>query len=164
MNTQAHTRMVRFKSRWVLFQVSADPIIENGIVVYPKSQLALDEKLISRCIFQSVEENYGEFGKGQGSVSVKWYNSATGIGILRIPRDYADLYLVSMFYLKKIMNIACSLHVLHVSGTIIAIQQKAIEWDRAFYLKEQAEADKRGDTYSSIEKIEASEKSLAAIQ
>lgn len=61
--------MVRFKSRWVLFQVSADPIIENGVVVYPKSQLALDEKLISRHIFQSVEENYGEFGKGQGSVS-----------------------------------------------------------------------------------------------
>ncbi|CAO3641210.1 unnamed protein product [Mucor hiemalis] len=146
--------MVQFKSRWVLFQVSADPIIENGVVVYPKTQLDLDEKLISRHIFQTVEENYGDFGKGQGSVSVKWYNSTTRI----------DIYLVSMFYLKKIMNIPCSLHVLHVSGTIIAIQQKAIEWDRAFYLKEQAEADKRGDTYSSIEKIEASEKSLAALQ
>lgn len=83
---------------------------------------------------------------------MKWYNSTTRIGILRIPRDYADIYLVSMFYLKKIMNIPCSLHVLHVSGTIIAIQQKAIEWDRAFYLKEQAEADKRGkdDTLSLV--------------
>lgn len=75
---------------------------------------------------------------------MKWYNSTTRIGILRIPRDFTDIYLASMFYIKQILNIPCTIHILHVSGTIIFIQQKAIEWDRTFYLKEQAEADSRG--------------------
>lgn len=75
---------------------------------------------------------------------MKWYNSTTRIGILRIPRDFTDIYLASMFYIKQIGNIPCSLHILHVSGTVIFIQQKAIEWDRKFYIKEQEDAEKRG--------------------
>lgn len=61
--------MVRFKARWVLFQITEDPIIENGVVVYPKTLFEVNDKMISRSIFQAVEVNYGEFGKGQGSVS-----------------------------------------------------------------------------------------------
>lgn len=78
-------------------------------------------------------------------VIVKWYNSTTRIGILRIPRDYTDIYLASMFYIKQIGTTPCSLHILHISGTVIFIQQKAIEWDRKFYIKEQQEADNRGN-------------------
>lgn len=114
-------------------------------------------------------------------ILVKWYNSTTRIGILRIPRDYTDIYLASMFYMKQIETTPCSLHVLHVSGTVIFIQQKAIEWDRKFYIQEQQEAEKRGENlmkgyikteklmhitgqiYSSNDKIEASKKSLAAL-
>jgi hypothetical protein len=89
-----------------------------------------------------------------------------------------------MFYIKQIATIPCSIHILHVSGTVIFIQQKAIEWDRKFYIKEQEEAEKRGtkaairryivrdinvfyyigQIYSSIDKIEASKKTLAALQ
>lgn len=75
---------------------------------------------------------------------VKWYNPITRIGIIRIPRDFTDLYLSSMFYIKQIATIPCSLHILHVSGTVIFIQQKAIEWDRRFYLKEQQYAESKG--------------------
>ena len=75
---------------------------------------------------------------------VKWYNPITRIGILRVPRDYTDVYLTSMFYMKQILSTTCNIHILHVSGTIILIQQKAIEWDRLHYLKEQAEAESKG--------------------
>lgn len=76
---------------------------------------------------------------------VKWYNSTTRIGILRIPRDFTEMYLSSMFYMKEIATIPCSLHILHISGTVIFVQQKAIEWDRKFYLKEQQYADSKGN-------------------
>lgn len=49
-----------------------------------------------------------------------------------------------MFYMKQIATIPCSFSILHVSGTIIFIQQQAIDWDRRYYLKEQEDAEKRG--------------------
>lgn len=94
---------------------------------------------------------------------VKWYNHDTKIGIIRIPRDYTDMYLSTMFYMNKIASIPCSLSILRVSGTIIFIQTAAIEWDREHYLKEQEEAEKKGQHYSSIEKIQASKNQISAI-
>lgn len=61
--------MVRFKNRWVLFQIAEDPIIENGRVIYPKTKFEVDDSVISKSIFKAVELNYGEFGKGQGGVT-----------------------------------------------------------------------------------------------
>jgi hypothetical protein len=46
--------------------------------------------------------------------------------------------------MKQIATIPCSFSILHVSGTIIFIQQQAIDWDRRYYLKEQEDAEKRG--------------------
>jgi hypothetical protein len=51
-----------------------------------------------------------------------------------------------MFYMKQIGTVPCSFSILHVSGTIVFIQQQAIDWDRKFYLKELQEAEKRGKT------------------
>ncbi|KAI9471794.1 MAG: hypothetical protein EXX96DRAFT_581633 [Benjaminiella poitrasii] len=145
--------MVRFKNRWVLFRIVEDPVIENGRVIYPNTQFELTEGMISKTIFQAIELNYGQFGKGQGSITVKWYNSTTRIGILRIPRDYTDMYLSTLFYIKQIGSIPCNFSILHVSGTIIFIQQEAINWDRQFYLKEQKEAEKRGNEMKWQKKI-----------
>jgi len=61
--------MVRFKNRWVLFQIVQDPVIEHGQVVYPRTAFEVTDSMISKTIFQSIELNYGHFGKGQGSVS-----------------------------------------------------------------------------------------------
>ncbi|KAI7901064.1 uncharacterized protein BX663DRAFT_516199 [Cokeromyces recurvatus] len=155
--------MVRFKNRWVLFQIVQDPIIENDQVIYPKTQLELTDSMITKAIFQAIELNYGSFGKGQGNITLKWYNSITHIGILRIPRDYTDMYLSTLFYIKQIGSIPCSFSILHVSGTIIFIQQEAIDWDRRFYLKEQKEAEKKGENYSLVDKLERSKKALAAL-
>ncbi|KAI8638577.1 hypothetical protein BD408DRAFT_422785 [Parasitella parasitica] len=155
--------MVRFKNRWVLFQIVEDPAIENGKVVYPKTVFRVTDYMISNAIFKAIEVNYGHFGKGQGSVTVKWYNPTTRIGILRIPRDFTDMYLSTMFFIKQIATLPCSFSILHVSGTIIFIQQAAIDWDRRFYLKEQQDAENRGEVYNSVDKIEESKKALAAL-
>ncbi|KAG1467658.1 hypothetical protein G6F56_004285 [Rhizopus delemar] len=143
--------MVRFKHRWILFQVIQDPIIENGQVTYPKTSLGLNDQLISRAIFNQLEICYGQFGKGQAGISVKWYNPDTKIGIIRIPRDYTDMYLSTMFYMNKIASVPCSISILQVSGTIIFIQTAAIEWDRVHYLKEQEEAQKKGNEKQSLD-------------
>ncbi|CEP12467.1 hypothetical protein [Parasitella parasitica] len=155
--------MVRFKNRWVLFQIVQDPVLENGKVIYPRTGFEVTDNMISNAIFQAIEVNYGLFGKGQGSVTVKWYNSTTRIGILRIPRDFTDMYLSTMFFIKQIATLPCSFSILHVSGTVIFIQQAAIDWDRKFYLKEQQDAEKKGDIYNAIDKIEESKKTLAVL-
>ncbi|OBZ85955.1 putative ribonuclease P/MRP protein subunit POP5 [Choanephora cucurbitarum] len=155
--------MVRFKNRWVLFQIIEDPILEQGKVVFPKTQFSVNDTIITKAIFQAIETNYGHFGKGQGNVTVKWYNPMTRVGILRIPRDYTDMYLSTMFFMKQIGNMACSFSILRVSGTIIFIQQAAIEWDRQFYLKEQAEAEKKGEHYNATEKIMNSKEIISAL-
>ncbi|KAI8981770.1 hypothetical protein BDF20DRAFT_863134 [Mycotypha africana] len=140
-----YTIMVRFKNRWVLFQIVHEPVIDpRGKVIYPKTQFEVTDGMISKTIFQAVEENYGQFGKGQGTLSVKWFNPITQIGILRVPRDFTNMFLSALFFIRQIETIPCSFQILHVSGTIIFIQQEAIDWDRRFYIKEQSEAEKRG--------------------
>lgn len=61
--------MVRFKNRWVLFQIVQDPVLENGKVVYPNNLVDLTDNVISKSIFKACELYYGHFGKGQGSVT-----------------------------------------------------------------------------------------------
>ena len=63
--------MVRFKNRWVLFQIIEDPILEQGKVVFPKTQFSVNDTIITKAIFQAIETNYGHFGKGQGNVTGK---------------------------------------------------------------------------------------------
>ncbi|KAI9259087.1 hypothetical protein BY458DRAFT_588573 [Sporodiniella umbellata] len=138
--------MVRFKHRWALFQVIQDPVIEQGQVVYPQNSLRLNDKMISQAIFNQLEVCYGQFGKGQSGILIKWYNPDTKIGIFRIPRDHTDMYLSTLFYLNKIGPVPCSISVLQVSGTIIFIQAAAVELDRALYLREQEEAEKKTTT------------------
>lgn len=60
--------MVRFKNRWVLFQIMQDPVLKNGKVMHQENLLELTDYEISKSIFQSCEVYYGHFGKGQGSV------------------------------------------------------------------------------------------------
>ncbi|ORE09070.1 hypothetical protein BCV72DRAFT_248389 [Rhizopus microsporus var. microsporus] len=104
--------MVRFKHRWILFQVNQDPVIENGQIVYPRASLKLNDQMISRAIYNQIEIYYGQFGKGLGSVAA---------------------------------SVPCSISILRVSGTIIFVQTAAIEWDRTYYIREQEEAEKKGN-------------------
>ncbi|CAO3619912.1 unnamed protein product [Cunninghamella echinulata] len=95
--------------------------------------------------------------------NVKWYNPETKIGILRTPREFADMLLASMFFIKQIENIPCHFNILQVSGTIVFIQKYAIERDRSFYLKEQEKMERLGKSLNIVDKIQTSTHQINSI-
>ncbi|KAI8367647.1 uncharacterized protein BYT42DRAFT_134059 [Radiomyces spectabilis] len=156
--------MVRFKVRWVLFEVVEDPVVDNGKVVFPKTSFEISENIINTAIRQAIAINYGEFGSAAAwGATVKWYNPATRTGIIRVPRELTDLLISSMFFMKQIDSIPCSFRILHVAGTIIRIQKAAIERDRALYLEEQTRAEKSGNYFNVVENMEKSEAMIQRI-
>ncbi|KAI8878816.1 hypothetical protein K501DRAFT_227779, partial [Backusella circina FSU 941] len=157
--------MVRFKNRWILFEIVEDPVLEHGKVTFKHTSLDVSDAILSKTIRDAIELNYGSFGRAMLQNSgVKWYNATTRTGIIRVPRDYTDMYLSTMFFMKQIGPIPCSFSILHVSGTIIHIQKEAIERDRRFYLREKERIQREeGKTISVIEKIETSTKQIQAI-
>lgn len=157
--------MVRTKVRWVLFELVEDPVIQQDKVVFPRTPLNITEGTILNNIWLTITANYGDFGNGMSrGIVVKWFNPSTRVGIIRVPRDYADMLLASLFFLRRIENIPCSFRILHVSGTIIAVQKQAIIRDRDIYLEEQAKASERGQVYSIADKMEESTKRIKELQ
>ncbi|KAI8973854.1 hypothetical protein BDB01DRAFT_807798 [Pilobolus umbonatus] len=152
--------MVRFKSRWVLFYIEEDPIMRNGEITYPKNVIEISEQLIYKSIAQAVESIYGVYGKAMLNISVKWYNPVTRMGILKASRDYLDVCLSSMFFMKKIADIPCNFTILQVSGTIIFIQTAAIELNRDYYIREQAELTKKGQHVNIVNTIDTITKQI----
>ncbi|KAI9489895.1 hypothetical protein BDB00DRAFT_840515 [Zychaea mexicana] len=157
--------MVRFKVRWILFELVQDPLIENGKVIFPRTPAKLCDDDLNQCIHSALTIDYGDFGNGMArSVYVKWFNPATHIGIARVPRDYTDMMLASLFFIKKVRDQPYSFRTLHVSGTIIGVQKQAIIRDRDIYLQLQKEAQKTGQAFSFVENLAKSEKEIKAIQ
>ncbi|KAI9310681.1 hypothetical protein BX666DRAFT_2003767 [Dichotomocladium elegans] len=157
--------MVRTKVRWILFELVEDPTIVNGQVTFTRTAAPFDEEFISSCIWKAIAVDYGQFGNGMlRNVTVKWFNQITRTGILRVLRDYADILLASLFFMKKLHNHPCSFRILRVSGTIISIQNHAILRDRDIYLQERDKAQKKGQTYSITDKMEESSKKIKAIK
>ncbi|KAI7882756.1 hypothetical protein K492DRAFT_144761 [Lichtheimia hyalospora FSU 10163] len=157
--------MVRTKVRWILFELVQDPIIQNDKVVFPRTPLDVSEGTILNSIWSTITANYGDFGNGMSrGIVVKWFNPITRVGIIRVLRDYADMLLASLFFLRRIGDKPCSFRILHVSGTIIAVQRQAILRDKDIYLEEQAKATERGQVYSITDKMEASSKKINELQ
>ncbi|KAF7728647.1 hypothetical protein EC973_005684 [Apophysomyces ossiformis] len=156
--------MVRLKNRWILFELVEDPVIENNRVSFPRTTFGVTEEDITTTIRQAINMNYGDFGSGMvWSAGVKWYNPETRMGILRVPRDYLDMYLATLFFIKAINNLPCSFQVHHVSGTIIFIQKTAIQRDADLYLEQKMKMEAKGKIYSVVDKIEASERQIKQI-
>ncbi|KAL1931889.1 hypothetical protein VTP01DRAFT_8945 [Rhizomucor pusillus] len=157
--------MVRIKNRWILFELIENPVFENGEVVFPRTTLGLTEEDIGRAIAAAINADFGDYGLGMAkSLNVKWYNPMTRVGIARIPREYTDMVLATLFFMNKIGKQTCSFRILHVSGTIIKVQNQAIIRDRDIYLEERAKAEKRGQSYTVQDKIEKSAREIKQIQ
>ncbi|CAO3615815.1 unnamed protein product [Cunninghamella blakesleeana] len=120
--------------------------------------------MISHALKQSNQITFGDMGVGLLKfTNVKWYNSETKTGILRVPREFTDMLLSSMFFIKQIDNIPCRFKILQVSGTIVFIQKYAIERDRSFYLKEQEMMEKQGKSFNIVDKIQTSTSQINSI-
>ncbi|SAM05732.1 hypothetical protein [Absidia glauca] len=137
--------MVRYKCRWILFELVQDPVLQNDEPVDHNTPIELNEQMIQRSLREVILTTFGDYGAGllRGS-HVKWYNPETGAGILRTPRDHDDMLLSALFFVKQIESIPCSFRFLQVSGTLVFIQKAAIERDRSLYLREQARLEQLG--------------------
>jgi hypothetical protein len=96
---------------------------------------------------------------------VKYFSGHTNIGIIRVARDYHQMLLVSLFFMKEINGTPCSITVRHVGGnakerdiwcgmrpeanivfvgTIFKAQRAAIQYDLEALLRRQYRAEKHG--------------------
>ena len=57
--------MVRFKVRWILFELIQDPIIDNNKkVTFPRTPAKLCDDDLNKCIHSAMTIDYGDFGQG----------------------------------------------------------------------------------------------------
>jgi ribonuclease P/MRP protein subunit POP5 len=107
--------MVRHKVRYALFQIhfEKDP------------DLTINDSNLYNAIKDSIEVNFGNFGIG--SISIKYYNPKTCLGIIRIDRDNARQLIAALTFLTTIKKQLVHVQCLHLSGTIKKVQKKIIE-------------------------------------
>ncbi|KAI9006548.1 hypothetical protein CLU79DRAFT_780290 [Phycomyces nitens] len=128
--------MVRVKSRWLLFEIVDVPVIKDSKVVFPHRPFNVSEEHLTRAVREAITVHHGDFGSGMAwNTSVKWFNPTTRTGIMRVGREYADLVIGSLFFVKQIHSIPASFSIIHSSGTLISAQKEAIERDRLNFLE-----------------------------
>ncbi|KAI8137673.1 hypothetical protein BJV82DRAFT_524837 [Fennellomyces sp. T-0311] len=87
--------MVRFKVRWILFELVQDPVIDKGQVVFPRTAAKLCDDDLNNCIHSAMTIDYGDFGQGMArSLPVLTQTPGTIVGVQKqaIIRD-RDIYL-----------------------------------------------------------------------
>ena len=107
--------MVRFKVRYVLFQIHFEQDPDQSIT---------DSNLYNT-IKDSIETNFGSVGIG--SLSIKYYNPKTCLGIIRIDRNYARHLIAALTFITSIKKQSLCFQTLHLSGTIKKVQKRIIE-------------------------------------
>jgi ribonuclease P/MRP protein subunit POP5 len=78
--------------------------------------------------------------------TVKYFNPYTTLGIVRIARDHADMLSQVLALTTTIKGTPCSMHTLHVSGTIRNSQRRAVEHDRRFIMTIKSEQSSRAQS------------------
>ncbi|GAB5592651.1 hypothetical protein Unana1_07551 [Umbelopsis nana] len=134
--------MVRFKNRWVLIEVQGEPVLSKNGEGYELCHVPLTAGMLHTALREAILANYGEYGLGcvLSSLNVKYFSSHTNIGILRVARDYHQMLLASLFFLKEINGSPCYVSVRHVGGTIVKAQRAAIQYDLESLLRRQKQA------------------------
>eukprot|EP00126_Sphaerothecum_destruens_P006022 Sdes_comp19174_c0_seq3m9971 len=119
--------MVRFKNRYVLFEIHVEN--SHGLCLGDSS---LNERLISKILKDNFLACFGEYNFGcvLQSLQLKYYNTSTGLGIVRIGRGYESLLISSLTYLTVIQQLHCQIQTLQLSGTLCSSQKAAIRYCR----------------------------------
>lgn len=149
--------MVRFKNRYLLIQLlpfqcgaredevmlkqkrryiddAGDGAKEEDSPAKPLPfPLSFDPASVVGMLRHELEVNFGIQGSAalSQSLTVKYTNTATGMIILRCPRDHVQRVLstvawISHFPQAQAVQVKCTWRVIHCSGTIKACQQAAI--------------------------------------
>ncbi|KAG2177014.1 hypothetical protein INT43_007668 [Umbelopsis isabellina] len=150
--------MVRFKNRWVLIEVQGEPVLSKADGEYENTHIAsLNGGTIHTAVRDAILANYGEYGLGSllSSFNVKYFSSHTNIGIIRVARDYHQMLLVSLFFMKEINGTPCSITVRHVGGNVKDedAQRAAIQYDLEVLLRRQRRAEKHGTAAINVAEL-----------
>ncbi|KAJ3193457.1 hypothetical protein HK101_004810 [Irineochytrium annulatum] len=115
--------MVRFKNRWLLFEL----VYDGDVVVESVSSGNL-----AQVIRDSVQSNFGDLGAAQiaASFSIKYWSSRTGHGIIRVERDLCRMLWCAITMVTEVKGRAALIRVLHCGGTVKKTQEAAVEENR----------------------------------
>lgn len=135
-------KMVRLKSRYVLFEVLLSPHITNADEdgeTFTKHNILLSHhrpcpkeisiKSLIQEIRHSLQLNFGDYGSGKiGSLlQLKYFSNNTGTGIIRCHREDVDTLVASLMLINKVGDIEnVIINPVKVSGTIKKIEQYSI--------------------------------------
>ena len=68
---------------------------------------------------------YGDLGvaKIAGNFMIKFWNIETKVFILAVGRENEEMITNSLIFMNEIINIPCRIRILHVSGTLLKIEE-----------------------------------------
>ncbi|KAI8914506.1 hypothetical protein EDD86DRAFT_244703 [Gorgonomyces haynaldii] len=114
--------MVRIKNRYFLCELQ----VENDEI------LQLNKYALLNALSEAIQEWYGQTGLGEiiPGLQVKYFSPATGMLIIRVTRKHYQQVWAALGFMNQLRNRGCKFSVIHISGTIKKVQQKAIKYDK----------------------------------
>lgn len=130
--------MVRFKNRYLLTEWRW----HDGRV-----DESLTDSIILGILRQCVAVNFGDIGAGAAlsSVAVKYWNPATGLGVVRCGRDVHREVWCCMTLLRDVKGRSVTVRVLHNGGTLRSSQAAALRHSKEAYERLEKNGAVRGD-------------------
>lgn len=115
--------MVKYKSRYILTEIVG--INSKGVhTAYRFKPEVISDKILKECLFFFGDNGLGKLKK---NFQVKYVNEITNLVIIRIGRDELKLLHSILSLLSEIDNKTIKARIIHVSGTIKKIEEKAKE-------------------------------------
>ncbi|KAJ1851728.1 RNA-binding protein pop5 [Coemansia sp. RSA 1822] len=147
--------MVRFKNRYVCFEIMLEPSHASDTA----QPLVMTNQDILRLVRENVKLNFGDSGAGLilAGMQVKHFNPHTRLGIIKVPRDHIKMVTATLALITRAKKTPCALRVRHTSGTIKKCQKSAIRTDRELilaYHKDANVAQLLRDSESQISALE----------
>ncbi|WBW74706.1 RNase P and RNase MRP subunit Pop5 [Schizosaccharomyces osmophilus] len=121
--------MVRFKSRYLLFEVLYPQDKQFHEFSTIPSDNAITSSGLSKLLRNTIAENFGDVGIGKvaSSLSVKYFSPSTSTGILRVSRQHFRLAWAALCFLRELNGKPVVIRVVRVSGTIKKAELAAID-------------------------------------
>lgn len=134
--------MVKFKSRYILLEIitisthikenlNIDNInnLTKNINKFVHNSIRIKTDNLANKILTDTKIFFGEldFGKLKSNFQVKYLNSITNLVIIRVGRENCKMLETVLLLINKIDGKDVKLRILHISGTIKKLEEKAKE-------------------------------------
>ncbi|EEB08634.1 RNase P and RNase MRP subunit [Schizosaccharomyces japonicus yFS275] len=121
--------MVRFKSRYLLFEILYPEHKQFHEIPAVPSGNQLTSSLLSKQIRAAVHENFGDHGLGsvQSNLSIKYFSPRTSTGILRVARQHYRIAWAALTLIHELLGQKVVIRVVRTAGTIKRAEMAAIE-------------------------------------